>query len=106
MSSCSNFVFELKAGANSTEVTVDFGHGIKTWSAGPNFFKAPNGVPTWTGRDLGLAGTAGMQAVLHLAEQIDDLPLHASGELDVLYTPSKTGRYVPSKGTWELVSKH
>ena len=106
MASCSEFVFELKAGAKSTEVTVDFGQGIKTWSAGPNFFKARNGVPTWAGKDLGLAGTAGMEAILHLPKQIDDLAVHASGDLDVLYTPTNSGPYVPSKGTWELVSKH
>lgn len=106
MATCSNFVFELKAGARSTEVTVDFGHGIKTWSAGPDFFKAPTGVPTWTGKDLGLAGVAGMQGVLHLPKQIDDLPIHASGELEIMYTPTKSGAYVPTKGTWELVSKN
>ncbi len=107
MSTCSNFVFELKAGAKSTELVVAFGHAINEWSAGPDFFRKHNGVPTWDGTDLGLAGTAGMQGVLRLPHGgIDELPIHATGELDVMYTPTPKGPYVPTKGTWELVSKH
>lgn len=105
MSTCSSFVFELKAGAKSTELTIDFGNAIKTWSAGPDFFRTRNGVPTWTGSDLGLAGTAGMQGVLRLPNEIDQLPLNATGDLDVMITPV-TGAYVPPKGTWTLTSKH
>lgn len=105
MTACSNFVFELKAGAKSTELTLEFGHAINAWQTGPNFFRSHNGVPTWTGEDLGLAGTAGMQAVLRLPRGIDQLPLHATGELDVTFAPT-SGARVPPKGTWELVSKH
>jgi hypothetical protein len=105
MTACSNFVFELKAGARSTELTLAFGHAINAWETGPDFFRGRNGVPTWAGQDLGLAGTAGMQGVLHLPSQIDQLPIHATGELDVLISPGK-GTYVAPKGTWELVAKH
>jgi hypothetical protein len=107
MAAYSNFVFELKAGAKSTELTLAFGNAINAWETGPDFFQTHNGVPTWTGMNIGLAGTAGMQAILHLPQSgIDHLPIHATGELDVMYTPTKSGAYVPSKGTWELVSKH
>jgi hypothetical protein len=105
MTTCSNFVFELKAGAKSTELTVEFGRAINAWQTGPDFFRTRNGVPTWTGQDLGLAGTAGMQGVLHLQSGIDQLPIHARGEMDVTYPP-RAGTYVPPKGTWELVAKH
>ena len=98
MTACSNFVFELRAGAKSTELTLAVGHAINAWETGPDFFRGRNGVPTWTGKDLGLAGTAGMQGVLHLPSEIDRLPIHATGELDVVSTPTK--------GTWELVAKH
>ena len=105
MTACSNFVFELKAGAKSTELTLAFGHAINAWEAGPDFFRSHNGVPTWTGKDLGLAGTAGMQGVLHLPSEIDRLPIHATGDLEVRNSADKT-LVEPPKGTWELVSKH
>ena len=106
MTTCSNFVFELKAGAKSTELTLAFGHAINAWSTAPDFFKSPTGVPTWTGSDLGLAGMAGMQGVLRLPETgIDGLQLHASGELDVVHVLDAEDD-VPPVGTWTLVSKH
>ncbi len=106
MNACSNFVFELKAGAKSTELTLAFGHAINAWETSPDFFRSRNGVPAWTGKDLGLAGTAGLQGVLRLPQSgIDQLPLHASGELDVFnIAPSHLS--IPPKGTWTLVSKH
>ena len=106
MTACSNFVFELKAGSRSTELTLAFGHAINAWETSPGFFRSRAGVPAWTGKDLGLAGTAGLQGVLRLPQSgIDELPIQASGELDV-FNITPTAAAVPPKGTWTLVRKH
>ena len=105
MSTCANFVFELKAGGKSTELVVAFGHGINEWSSGPNFFRKRNGVPTWFGSDLGLTGTGGMQGLLRLPEGgIDQVPLKGTGELDLTSAPATD--VDADKGTWTLMSKH